>query len=174
MSGGVTQLADDGGEEDTERADWQVDGMEANTVEPDLRVPQCLDHTAPSKLFFLRSVAIFFESCNNVFPFPGGEELGSCGIAVDEEVCGNGNDCGQKTLLYTHVSHHINSQNRRYYDDKYPPPSIQTGDALHLGDAKRLRPFERHVGCLKHRQSLTSIPPNPPARVAVERSKAIR
>ena len=65
-------------------------------------------------------------------------------------------------------------ETEKSHDDKDPPPSTQTGDSFHFGDSKCLKPHERHVGGREHKRLLTNIPPSPPARVAVERSRAIR
>ena len=73
--------------------------MESKAVEPDLGILECLSDTSPGEFFFLRSVAILFESVNHVCFLLGGEEPGGCGVVIDEEVPGDGNDDGQKALL---------------------------------------------------------------------------
>lgn len=99
MGSGVTQLIDDGWEENSQRANRQVDSVEAKAVEPDLRVLECLNYTVPSELFFSGGIAVSLESRDNVFPLLLGEELGSRGVTVDEEIRGDGDDNGQETLL---------------------------------------------------------------------------
>ena len=69
--------------------------MVTETVEVDLWVLECLNNTAPGKLFVSSSVAIILEPCQNVFSLFGSEKLGSCGVIIDEEVSANGEGDGQ-------------------------------------------------------------------------------
>jgi len=69
--------------------------MSAETVEVDLWILECLDDAVPGKPFVSSNVAIILESCENVFPLLGSEEIGSCGVIIDKEVCGNGDDDSQ-------------------------------------------------------------------------------
>ena len=66
--------------------------METKAIEVNLWVFECLNDALPGKLFVPGSIAIFFESRENVFPLFGGEKRGSCGVIVDEEVSGSGAD----------------------------------------------------------------------------------
>jgi len=68
-------------------------GTEAEEI--DLWVLECPSDTIPSKLFVSSSVAVFLESCENVFSLLVSEKLGGCGVVVDEEVRSNGHDDGQ-------------------------------------------------------------------------------
>jgi len=68
-------------------------GTEAEEV--DLWVIECLDDTIPSKLFVPSSVAVFFESCENVFSLLVSEKLGGCGVVINEEVRSDGHDDSQ-------------------------------------------------------------------------------
>jgi len=81
--------------------------VETETVEVDLRVLECLNDTIPGKPFVSGSVAIMFESCEDVFPLLGSEELGGCGVIIDEEVSGNGEGDSQYPLLEQHVNRHF-------------------------------------------------------------------
>ena len=77
----------------------QAQGVEAKPVEVDFWVLECLADPSPDELFVSSSVAVILESCENVFPLLGSEELGSCGVVVDEEVRSNGHDDSQQALL---------------------------------------------------------------------------
>jgi hypothetical protein len=88
--------------------------VKAGSVEPDLRVLECLNHTVPSKLFVLNGVAIFFEPCDNMLPFLGSQESGGRGIVVDEEVCKTGEDNGKKSLLLRYVSYCMKSRSIKF------------------------------------------------------------
>lgn len=70
--------------------------MKVKSIEPHLRVLECLDDTAPSKLLVSNSIAIPLESGDDVFLLLGSQEPGSRRVVVDEEICGNGNYNGQK------------------------------------------------------------------------------
>jgi len=39
----------------------------------------------------------------------------------------------------------LGSESGKVYDDEDPPPTAQTGDTVHFGNAKCLKPVERHV-----------------------------
>ena len=58
-------------------------------------VLECLVDPSPGELFVSSSVAVILESCEDVFPLLGSEELGSCGVVVYEEVRSNGRDDSQ-------------------------------------------------------------------------------
>jgi hypothetical protein len=66
--------------------------VETKPIEVDLWVLECLPDSGPGETFVSSSVAILSESCENVFSLLGSEELGRCGVVIDEEVCGNGRD----------------------------------------------------------------------------------
>ena len=81
--------------------------METKTVEVDLRVFECLNDTIPAKPFVSSSVTIVLEPCEDVFPLLGSEELGSCGVIIDEEVSGDGEGDSQQALLERRVNRHV-------------------------------------------------------------------
>lgn len=99
MSRGVAHLGDDGREKETERIAWEPNGVETESEEPDLWVFEGLSYAIPRENFVSGSIAIFLESGDNVFPLLRTEELGSCGVVVYQEVCGDGVDDGENTLL---------------------------------------------------------------------------
>ena len=69
--------------------------MSTETVEVDLRILECLDDTIPGEPFVSSSVGFILESCENVFPLLGSEKIVGCGVIIDKEVCGNGDDNSQ-------------------------------------------------------------------------------
>jgi len=143
LSGGITQVSDNGGEEKTEGVDRQAHCVESETVEPDLWVLECLNDASPGKFLLSSSVAtVFLESRYDVLPLLGCKELGGGGVVVDKEVCENGDDDGQKALLERHVSRRVESRNRGIYDDEDPPPATQTGNTVHFSDTKGLQRVE--------------------------------
>ena len=91
----VTQPVYDGGEKETDCIGRQAYGVETKPVEVDLWVLECLADPTPGKLLVPSGVAIILESRENVFPFPGSEELCSCGVVMDEEVRSNRRDDSQ-------------------------------------------------------------------------------
>ena len=59
----IAQVINDGGEKETECIDRQGQGVETETVEVDLWVPECLNDTMPGKPLVSSSVAIILEPC---------------------------------------------------------------------------------------------------------------
>ena len=92
MCSAVAQVVNDGGEEEIACVARQAQSVEAKPVEIDFWVLECLADPGPGELFVSSSVAVILESCENVFPLLGGEELGGCGVVMDEEVRSDGRD----------------------------------------------------------------------------------
>ena len=91
----ITQVTDDSGKKEVDCICRQAYGVETKPVEVDLWVLECLTDSSPCELFVSSSVTIMSESCENVFSLFWSEELGSCGVVIDHEVSGNGDNDSQ-------------------------------------------------------------------------------
>ena len=71
LSRSVTQIVYDSGEEETDRIGRQAYGVKAKPVEVYLWVLESLTDPGPGEFLVSGSIAIIFESCENVFPLLG-------------------------------------------------------------------------------------------------------
>lgn len=125
LGGSATQLIGAGNEAETERTYWQLHGVEAKAVEPDLPALGRPDHTIPQVTFSSRAVPLFFESCRNVLALVVSE--GPCGFGVKEVRCG-GNDNGSgKGLRNVDPKRDVADEVRRAYclPSGCPPPFLE-------------------------------------------------
>ena len=97
--------------------------MITEPVKIDLWIFECLENPSPGELFVSSSVAVVLESFENALPLLGSEELGSCGVVVDEEVRSKGYDDSQQTLLEQRVSLRVENWGRKIHDNEDPPPT---------------------------------------------------
>lgn len=79
--------------------------MEAETIQPHLRVFERIEDCRPGKGLITSRVIVILQAELYVFSLLVRQELGRCRIIVDPEVCNDRYNNGQKSFLYqTRVS----------------------------------------------------------------------
>ena len=144
MSRTVTHVVDDSGNEEIECVARQAQGVETKPVEVDLWVFECFADPSPGELLVSSSVTVL-EPCENAFLLLWSEEPSSCGVVMDEEVCGNGRNDSQQALLERHISPDVENRRRKIHDDEDPPPTSQTPNSPHFCEGIGLKLRERSI-----------------------------
>ena len=138
MSRSKAQAVDNGGKEKDEGVSWHVYSVVAESKKINLGVFERLKNACPREFLIIGSVAIFPEPCEDAFSLLWGEELGGCGVIMDEKVGSDGHEDCDQSFLERYVSCHAEKRTGNVYDDEDPSPTAQASHPMHFGKGERL------------------------------------
>jgi hypothetical protein len=114
----------------------QASGVEAQPVQPTLRILQSCEHVPPSEAFVMRGVAIGREAGQDELPFNGRDEGGRVRVVLDEVIARSSHNDGGKALLRVWLAVGLSKRLEILTDqDEDPVPTVWPNDTPHETDS---------------------------------------